>query len=302
MNGLLAIAFALIGVVIFTLVKVRKIDVEEVTTFFVKNKTLKQLSNKKENRIIYGIKRVRAMLYATGQSARFSFLLVLSLALVGLGILTGIFLNNIFLVPIFGIAFGLLPFLYIQFQFIRYKHMVVDELETALSIVTSSYERSGNIMQAFNENIDYVGQPVKAVFEEFIFAVEDTNTNIIVAIDDMKSKIDHFVFIEWCDVLKRCSYDRALGASLRPVVGKLSEIKIVTGELHNILFSAKKTFFQLLCLSLVLLYIGFSVLPSGFNIPLPKTSSNLVLALNIALIIGVSIKAMIETKDVNFDI
>ncbi len=302
MSYYLSIAFIFISLSVFISVPLRKKDVLELINIFNSEVTLKQLAKTKQNKLILWFKRTKSMLNATGQGSKFTLLILLSIMLFTAGIFIGLLFNNYYLVPIVSITLGILPFIYIQFQYIEYKHFVVEELETALSIVTSSYERCENIVLAFEENIEYIGQPIKSIFQEFLFSVNQANISTAVAIEDMKLKINNNVFIEWCEALKRCVYDRSLKTSLRPVVNKLSDIKIATGELKNILYNAKRTFFQLLIISIVMLFLAFYVLPKGFNIPLPSSSSKCILAINIALIIGISIKALIETKDVDFDL
>ncbi len=49
-----------------------------------------------------------------------------------------------------------------------YERHVKAELETALSIITTSYVRSDSIIDAVAENIDYLKPPVRGIFESFL--------------------------------------------------------------------------------------------------------------------------------------
>lgn len=129
-----------------------------------------------------------------------------------------------------------------------------------------------------------------------------SNPNVEAAIDKMKGKINHSVWMEWCDALKRCSRDRSLKHILRPIVGKLTKIKIVTGDLQNMLYSVTKNFWTLLILNLALLFVGVYLVPSGLQAEIPLDLANLLVAINVAFMGAAAIKVSLNTKDIKFDI
>ena len=117
----------------------------------------------------------------------------------------------------------------------------------------------------------------------------------------MKGKIDHFVFREWCDALRRCMRDRTLKHTLRPIVRKLTDIKLITGELSNILFQAKRTFWQMLVLTIALLGVGFFLVPSGFGASIKSPVTDLLFAVDLAAILFTTVRVLLETRDIDFD-
>ena len=46
-------------------------------------------------------------------------------------------------------------------------------------------------------------------------------------------RIDNTVFQEWCDALIACQHDRSLKTTLTPIVSKLSDMRVVNGELET---------------------------------------------------------------------
>ena len=53
-----------------------------------------------------------------------------------------------------------------------YKKHLNEELETAISIITSSYLRTEDLIRAVKENLPYINEPVKANFEVFVYEAE----------------------------------------------------------------------------------------------------------------------------------
>lgn len=278
-------------------------DFEALLHLFQRKKSLKQTAKqKKKNRFIRAMYRTQTMMAATGQANKFYLLIALSLFLFLLGFSVGASFDNYFLAPVLAVGFAAVPFLYIRFQNIKYKKLVVEELETALSVVSVSYERTENILTAIEENLPNIDRPILQVFEEFVFTVRNVDPSIENAIDEMKMKIDNSVFIEWCDALRRCAQNRSLKHTLRPIVSKLTDIKIVSNDLKNILYDSLRTFWILLLLTVTLLFVGLYVIPASMELQLPATLTNVLVALNALLIVCATIKVVLETHDIKFDI
>ena len=87
---------------------------------------------------------VNEILRLTGKSSQFSILCVLAMILFVLGVLMALTMNNVLLVPVLAIGFALMPFYYVKFTASRHKKQINTELETALSMITTSYLRNKN--------------------------------------------------------------------------------------------------------------------------------------------------------------
>jgi len=164
-------------------------------------------------------------------------------------------MDNMFLIPVLAIGFALLPFWYVKFTATKWKKALNNELETALSVITTSYMRSESIITAIDENIHYLNPPVHDVFKMFLTQTKLINSNVKIALEGLKAKIDSAVFHEWVDAVIDCQEDKNLKSTLAPIVSKLSDMRIVSAELDYLLYEPVKEF-----VSMAILLVG--------NIPL----------------------------------
>ena len=201
------------------------------------------------------VTEVQSILKLTGREGWFPMICAVSLFLFAIGSGVAIVLGNFFSVPVLGIGFMLLPFWYVRLTQTHFKRDIAAELETALSIITTAYLRNEDIVTAVEENIDYLNPPVLSVFKGFVYRIKMINPDIAAGLEDMKDQIENDVFREWCDALIACQLDRNLKTTLTPIVSKLSDMRVVNGELDNMVFEPRKEF-----ISMQLLVIG--------NIPL----------------------------------
>jgi len=239
--GMITCSFILLGLTPMTFtdaVFVRLVD---------KPKSLRDEINetthrKKRSYLRRQIAETQAILKATRREKSFPRLCLLSLAFFAAGASIAIVLGNFFLVPVMATGCMLLPFWYIRLNQSHYKKDIATELETALSIITTSYLRNEDILTAVEENLDYLNPPVLSVFKTFLTRVKLINPDVDAALYDLKDQIDNAVFREWCDALIACRHDRSLKTTLTPIVTKLSDMRVVNGELENMVFEPRKEF------------------------------------------------------------
>ena len=179
----------------------------------------------------------------------------LSMLLFAIGSGIAIIMGNFFAVPVLGIGFMMLPFWYVRLTQTHFKKDIAAELETALSIITTSYLRNEDILTAVDENIDYLNPPVLSVFKGFLYRIKMIDPDIVTGLEEMRIQIENAVFQEWCDAMITCQFDRNLKTTLTPIVSKLSDMRVVNGELENMVFEPRKEF-----ITMQLLVVG--------NIPL----------------------------------
>ena len=196
------------------------------------------------------IKEVQEILKVTGRSKRFPFLCLLSLVLFAVGASIAIMIGNFFAVPVLAIGCMMLPFWYVRLTQSHFKKDIASELETALSIITTAYLRNEDIVTAVEENIGYLNPPVLSVFKAFTYRIKMINPDIVAALVAMREQIDNAVFREWCNAMIACQYDRSLKSTLTPIVTKLSDMRVVNGELENLVFEPRKEFISMQILML----------------------------------------------------
>ncbi|WP_294852412.1 type II secretion system F family protein [uncultured Oscillibacter sp.] len=199
----------------------------------------------------------QAVLKVTGKEQQFPSVCALSLLLFAIGTGIAIVMGNIFLVPVLAIGLTFVPFWYVRFTEGHFKKDIAAELETALSIITTAYLRSEDLQTSVEENINYLNPPVRGVFHSFLTRIKHIDPNVDAAIAELRGTIDNEVFREWCDALAACQYDRSLKTTLTPIVAKLSDMRIINGELENLVIGPRKEFISmaaLVVLNIPLLY------------------------------------------------
>lgn len=213
---------------------------------------IKECTNRKKVRFLRReIMEVQEILKLTGRENRLSMVCVISLIFVASGAAVAILLENIFLVPVLAAGLMFLPFWYIRLTATHYKKAVAAELETALSIITTSYLRNEDIITAVEESVQYLNPPVRSVFTEFLAQTQLINPDVEAALHAMKPKIQNNVFHEWTDAICACRYDRSLKTTLTPIVSKLSDMRIVNSELEYLVSEPRKEF-----IIMVMLVVG----------------------------------------------
>ena len=161
------------------------------------------------------ITEAQAVLAASGREGKFPMVCMASLVLFALGACIAILAGNAFLVPVLAVGFMLAPFWYVKLTAGGFKKDVAAELETALSVITTAYP------------------------------------DMDAALHDLKYAIDNEVWQEWCEAVMACQTDRSLKSTLTPIVSKLSDMRVVNGELENLVFGPRKEFVTMAILVLI---------------------------------------------------
>jgi Flp pilus assembly protein TadB len=248
-------------------------------------------------RKVRGIRRIimesREILRITGKSGRFTFLCRLAVALFLLGAFIAIAMSNIFLIPVLAIGMSLLPFWYVIFTAGFYKKQMNAELETALSVITASYLRSESIITAIEENITYLNPPVADVFRGFLTQTRLISSNVALAIESLKQKLDSGVFHEWCDAVAACQEDKNLKSTLLPIVSKLSDMRVVSAELDLLLYEPLKEFITMAALVVGNIPLLYFLNRNWYNTLMHNHPGQAVLAAS-AAVVFVSLAAVVR--------
>lgn len=175
---------------------------------------------------------IKQILQDTGRGDKYEFIKQLSLLLFAVGAVLALLINNVYMVPIMGIGFSLIPVWYLRSTAAAYKKHLNEELETAISVITTSYLRTEDLIRAVKENLPFINEPIKSNFGAFLSEAELINANLTSAINSMKMKIPNRVFHEWCNVLIQCQSDRSMKHTLPNIAQKFSDVRVVQSELE----------------------------------------------------------------------
>ena len=224
----------------------------------LREKVLLAKGKKKSRKLTVELNRIRDALDKTGKSNQFALSCGASLFLMIIGCVLAIAIDNVFLIPVFSLAFALIPFGYAKRTINYYENHIQEELETALSIVTTSYVRNDDIVTAVKENIEYLKPPVKDIFAGFLAENMMISSNIKESITHLKERVNNTIFEEWCDTLIACQDDRTLKDTLMPIVGKLTDVRLANGEIKAMLSAARVEYYMMagmLVANIPLLYV-----------------------------------------------
>ena len=164
------------------------------------SKRIQQVNHPKEPKgIRKTVLEAREMLILTGKGGKFAAICAFSLFLAAMGAVICIVIQNYFMLPVLAAGMGLLPFWHVLFTSHSYKKLMNNEIETGLSIITSSYLRSESMITAVEENIHYLNPPVADVFRGFLAETNMISADVKQALSNMKPKLDNYVFREWVD-------------------------------------------------------------------------------------------------------
>ena len=208
----------------------------------IREEILEQTKEKKKSFLKRELEETREILTNTGRLDAFPALCTASFLLFSGGAVVAAVLGNPFLIPVFAIGFMLMPFWYVKLTETHYKKVLAAELETALSIITTAYLRSEDVLTSVEENLPHLNPPIQNAFADFVTRVKMINPNMDEGLEELRGKISNDIFQEWVDAMKACQYDRSLKSTLAPIVEKLSDTRIVNAELEYMLKEPRKEF------------------------------------------------------------
>ena len=222
-----------------------EIITQDIMSFMSRSRNLKYKVAKaqgkiKQNKLQTMLMNIKNALVATHSENKFSLLISVSLVGICAGFLLAALLQNLLLIPIFSGVCIVLPYAYVNMLLTNYNRKIAEELETALSIITINYVSNDDIIYAVEQSINYINPPVQQTFQKFLTQTKLINSNVKLAIEQLKNEINNEVFHEWCDSLIECQDNVTLKTTLQPITARLSDIRIVNAELRNMLISPRR--------------------------------------------------------------
>lgn len=206
----------------------------------------KQIQESLKQKKLRGIRRIltesHSVLQITHRTDKLPLYIVVSIVMSLTGIFISILFENYYLMPVLAIGLALVPWVYIIYSATKYRNELNEELETALSMITSSYLRTDNIISAVRENVDHLNYPVKEVFQKFIVQADLISSDIGLLLQELENSIDSSIFQDWVDQVILCQENRTLKNTLQSIVNKLSETREVNGDLEILMYEPLKEF------------------------------------------------------------
>ena len=266
----------------------------------LRDKVLTRKGKKKSRKITVELRRIKDALEQTGKGNQFAVACAASLLLMIVGCVIAIMIDNPFLVPVFAIAFAMIPFIYAKRTVAYYDNHVKEELETALSIITTSYVRTDDIVSAVKENNQYLKPPVKDIFAGFVAENMMISSDVKQSIRHLKEKVNNSIFAEWCETLIACQDDRTLKDTLMPIVTKLTDVRIVNNEIKGMLSSARVEYYMMTGMVVGNIPLLYFLNKDWFNALMFTTLGKLVLAICGLVIIVTAVLMLRFTKQIEY--
>jgi len=244
-----------------------------------------EATNRKKKRfIVRQIEEVSEIMRLTDREDKIPVVFIACAVFAIAGTIIASLFDNVFLIPVLGIGMMCLPVWYVKLTASHFKKDISEELETALSVISSAYIRNEDIVTAVEENVHYLNPPIKNVFTDFLVQLKLIDSDVVKAIEGLKTKIDNDVFHEWCDALIQCQSDRNLKSTLTPIVTKLSDVRTVNTELELMLAEPRKEFIIMALLVVATIPILYFLNKDWFEILMYSGIGKIVLAFDFAAI------------------
>ena len=255
---------------------------------------------KKSRKITKEILHIKEALEVTGKGKQFTIACAASVVMLVAGCFLAVLLNNYFLIPVFAAAFAMLPFLFAKSTIAAYDKHIKEEMETALSIITTSYIRSDDIVGAVNENITYLKPPIREIFQGFVGDATMISSDLKEAIRNLKERIDNDIYREWCDTLIACQDDRTLKDTLLPIVGKLTDVRIVNNDLKTMLAEVRKEYWMMVCMVVANIPLLYVLNKDWFHALMFTLPGKIVLAICALVILITALLMMKYTRPIEY--
>ena len=211
----------------------------------LRDKALTARGKKRSRKLTVELNRIRDALEQTGKGGLFTVACAASVVLMIFGCIIAVMIDNAFLIPVFAVAFAIIPFAYAKRTVSFYDNHIKEELEGALSIVSTCDVRTDEIVTAVRENVQYLKPPVKEIFAGFVAENMMISADVKQSIRHLKEKVSNSIFDEWCDTLIACQDDRTLKDTLMPTVAKLTDVRIVNNEIKGMMSAARTEYFMM---------------------------------------------------------
>jgi len=243
---------------------------------------------------------IEQILKDTGRTDKFELIKHLSLILFAAGAVLALLIDNVYMVPILGAGFSLAPVWYLRSTAGTYKKHLNEELETAISIVTTSYLRTEDLIRSVKENLPFINDPVRVNFEAFVYEAENINANLTSAINTLKMKIPNRVFHEWCNVLIQCQSDRSMKNTLPNVIQKFSDVRIVQSELEAMMHGPRREAITMMFIVVANIPLLYFLNRDWFHALVYTTPGKITLAVCAAIILFALTKIMKLSKPIEY--
>ncbi len=192
--------------------------------------TVRYYTGKKDFVMVEEVNSAKQILDETGRSAEFAKVCMQCVLFTAAGALIGLVMRSVLATAILGIMFFMLPLWKLKLYRNKYKKYITAQLESTTSLITVSYIRCNNFIQAVEENIDQVSPIVRPKFQRFLDECK-VNASVKNCVRNLRDSIDNNLFREWCETVLKTLDNSEMKEALLPICEKYTNVKIVQDEI-----------------------------------------------------------------------
>ncbi len=116
------------------------------------------------------------------------------------------------------------------------------ETEAALSIITSSYLRSSDLVGAIEENVAYIKPPVRDLFLRFLFEYRSVTPNVSVCLANLKQRFENKTAKQWCDLAVEAQSTATVRYAMQSALSEFRTVREVQSEYNTSLRQSMRDF------------------------------------------------------------
>lgn len=250
---------------------------------------IQELTQKPHGRIRSLIEDTRVLLESIGgqktlESYQWGTCLI---ALTGFAI--GVLLDNLLLALVLTGGSVLLPLAMIYIRSGEYQRSLTASLESGMGIVTNAYIASGDFIQAVEESLHLLPEPLIGWFRTFLTQTQLVDASMDRALEALRRQCSNRWWQDWCGILIQCQVDRQLRYALPGIVERLGESRRVQMEVDTTIQRNYRDYALIVLIVLSSVPLMGVMMPEWCDALLYTLPGKITLALVLAAVLATSV-------------
>lgn len=198
-----------------------------------RSQRIRALTGAKNGPVQRQIEAARLMLEQSGMDDKSVGYTWAAIILAALGLLIGIWMDNLLAAIVLAAGLAALPLIVIFFRTGEYTRALAEKLETAMGILTNTYVQTGDFIGAVESSISLLPAPLDGIFRRYLAQTRLIDSSQERALSNLRSQINNRHWQDWCSILIQCSHDRQLRFALPGIVERLGETRRIQMEMDT---------------------------------------------------------------------
>lgn len=217
------------------------------------------------------------------------------------GVLIGTAMDNIMAAIVLALGLAVVPVIYIQLKTGVYIRNLNESIETALSVVTSAYVQSGDLVDAVKTSLKAIPSPMDDIFRKFLVDVEMIDSNVVQALYNMSNRVNNRHFKEWCAAARHSQSDREIRYTMPSMVERLSEYRQVQMETDTAMRRMYTDYGLMVVIILSTIPVMAMIMPEWFDALMNTVAGKITLSIVLLAIFLCTIGVVQSNKPIDAD-